>query len=153
MVFCPFVRQTPSCLRPEKRQTGRSGVKIKHTCPRRTTQIFKSSASTCKIYTLCTANTPCNPTMPPTPSHPTMLSVLQEQAMQFIELAAKRYGFQILGYATWKSWTALKRLHAEYAHAQANSRRPSRGPETEPDLWEITQEEFEQAVCKLVGHR
>ncbi|CAF9941257.1 hypothetical protein IMSHALPRED_002495 [Imshaugia aleurites] len=78
-----------------------------------------------------------------------MLSALQQQIIEFIRAAAKRYGFPILEYATRKSWTALKRMHAEYAHAQANRQRSSRGPETESELWEITQEEFEEALREL----
>ena len=45
MGFCPFIRQTPSYLRrlrSEKRQTGCSGVKMKHICPRGTTQIHQA---------------------------------------------------------------------------------------------------------------
>lgn len=66
-----------------------------------------------------------------------------------IQSAAKRYGFQILEHAAKISWPVLKHLYAQIAPATLNHWRSSRRPETEPEVWEITREEFEQ---ELVGH-
>ena len=89
---------------------------------------------TTRKYTMETQTTPASPAL-----HPRLI--------QIIKLAAKRYGFRILEYATRRFWRVLRRLYARTALAHnLTDRRP---PDTETEVWEITREDFER---ELVGH-
>lgn len=80
--------------------------------------------------------------MPPT---------LHPEVIEMINLAAQRYGFQILEYTAKKSWSALQRMLAQPASAEPTRRRAFPCPEHEADILEITREEFEQALRELVS--
>lgn len=89
---------------------------------------------------MSSTNVPHDPCIPPR---------LLSRVKQIIEIVPPKYWFQILEYVASVCWPALKRMHARTVLAETNHRRYSWPQETASEVWEVTREEFEQA---MVGH-